>query len=302
MQVWETDLSSQPLLAKDLTICLGYFDGIHLGHQSLIRFAKSLQEASPLALLTFDRSPKLGRPETNLTPLETKKKIFKRLGVDILIILQFNDYVKSLTPHAFLNFLSNIGTRRIVCGPDYTFGNQGKGSITLIQEDARFQLHVFSHLLQQGNKISTSQIIQLLDQGNVDQIPPLLGRYYMVEGVVGKGLGEGRKMGYPTANIVLHAPFYLPKNGVYITLITIEGKPYYSLASLGFHPTVANLTMPTLEVFVLDYDANLYEKHVEVSFLHYIRSEQKFANKELLIAQMNQDKEFALAMKSRFIQ
>jgi riboflavin kinase/FMN adenylyltransferase len=129
-------------------------------------------------------------------------------------------------------------------------------------------------------------------------MPNLLGRPYSVEGYVGKGLGEGRKMGYPTANIVLDAPYYLPKNGVYVTLIKIDGKTHYSLGSLGFHPTVANLDHPTLEVFVLNYEGNLYEKKIEVAFLHYLRPEQKFPSKDALIAQMNQDKATALSLQS----
>jgi riboflavin kinase/FMN adenylyltransferase len=168
----------------------------------------------------------------------------------------------------------------------------------LIQQDGRFRLHVVPHLLVQGQKISTRDIVACLDQGQLGLVLPLLGRPYSVEGYVGKGLGEGKKMGYPTANIVLDAPYYLPKNGVYVTLIKIDGQTYYSLASLGFHPTVANLDHPTLEVFVLNYEGNLYEKYVEVAFLHYLRNEQKFPSKDALIHQMDLDKATALKMQA----
>jgi riboflavin kinase/FMN adenylyltransferase len=295
MQIWETDLSTSPLLHSQLTICLGYFDGIHLGHQQLILQAKSL--GHPVALLTFDRNPKPNREVQQLTPIQSKKKLFHSMGVDYLIIVQFSELVKSISPSVFLNFLSNIGGKQLVCGPDFTFGKLAEGNIKMIQEDPRFRLYTVPHVLVQGQKVSTRYIVACLDKGELSSIPGLLGRPYSVEGYVGKGLGEGKKMGYPTANIVLDAPFYLPKNGVYITLIKIDGVTYYSLASLGFHPTVANLDHPTLEVFVLNYQGNLYEKYVEVAFLHYLRGEHKFSSKDALIHQMDNDKATAIKMQ-----
>lgn len=295
MQVWETDLTSKPFLIPHLTICLGYFDGVHLGHQTLIKKAASL--GKPLAVLTFDRNPKPGREKQSLTPLKSKKKLLEKLKVDYLIVVQFNDNVKGLTPTQFLDYLYGIGGRQLVCGPDFTFGSEGKGNTSTINLDSRFKLLIVPNLLIAGKKISTRDIVANLDEGKLDKIPAFLGRPYIVEGFVGKGLGEGRKMGYPTANIVLDSPYYLPKNGVYVTLIKIDQQTYYSLASLGFHPTVANLNHPTLEVFVLNFQGNLYEKHVEVAFLHYLRPEQKFPSKDALIQQMDQDKAKALALE-----
>jgi riboflavin kinase/FMN adenylyltransferase len=296
MQIWETDLSTSPLLHPKLTICLGYFDGIHLGHQQLIQQAKSL--GHPVALLTFDRNPKPNREIQQLTPIQSKKKLFQAMGINFLIVVQFSELVKSISPKDFLNFLVNIGGKQLVCGPDFSFGKLAEGNVDMIKQDHRFQLHVVPHLHVKGHKVSTRDIVACLDQGQLDSMLALLGRPYSVEGYVGKGLGEGRKMGYPTANIVLDAPYYLPKNGVYITLIKIDGHTYYSLASLGFHPTVANLDHPTLEVFVLNYEGNLYEKYVEVAFLHYLRNEQKFPSKDALIHQMNMDKATALKMQA----
>jgi riboflavin kinase/FMN adenylyltransferase len=296
MQIWETDLSTSPLLHPQLTICLGYFDGIHLGHQQLIQKAKSL--GYPIALLTFDRNPKPNREIKQLTPIQTKKKLFQSMGIDYLVVVQFSEQVKSISPLSFLNFLANIGGKNLVCGPDFSFGNLAEGNVNMIQQDSRFQLYIVPHVLVQGQKVSTRNLVACLDQGQLDLIPALLGRPYSVEGYVGKGLGEGKKMGYPTANIVLDAPFYLPKNGVYITLIKIDGHTYYSLASLGYHPTVANLDHPTLEVFVLNYQGNLYEKYVEVAFLHYLRPEQKFPSKDALIQQMDMDQATALKLQA----
>jgi len=299
MQVWETDLTSKPFSIQNLTICLGYFDGVHLGHQSLIK--KGLSLGKPLAVLTFDRNPKPGRESQSLTPLKTKKILLEKLNVDYLILVQFNEQVKRLSPQQFLDFLFSLGANNLVCGPDFSFGAEGKGNVDTIQKDSRFKLHLVPNMTLNGKKISTRDIVSYLDAGQFDVMPSLLGRPYIVEGIVGKGLGEGRKMGYPTANVVLDSPYYLPKNGVYVTLIKIDQHTYYSLASLGFHPTVANLNHPTLEVFVLNFQANLYQKHVEVAFLHYLRPEQKFPSKEALIRQMDQDKAMALQLQSTLL-
>ncbi len=300
MQVWETDLTFSPKLADTLTICLGYFDGVHLGHQQLIKQAKNL--GHPTALLTFDRNPKPGREQQSITPFPLKKRLLASLGIDHLIVVRFTPEVMSMTKGTFMNFLAAIGGKHLVCGPDFTFGFQATGQVNDLQTDGRFHVHVQPHLHIHQEKISTSTIVRALDQANLIEVETHLGRPYIIEGYVGKGLGEGKKMGYPTANIVMDAPFYLPKNGVYITLIKFDGHTYYSLASLGFHPTVANLDHPTLEVFVLNYQGNLYEKHVEVAFLHYLRPEQKFASKDSLVQQMNHDRDTALALQEKLRQ
>lgn len=298
MQVWETDLRSPLQLHNQLTICLGFFDGLHLGHQALIQTGIALK--NPVAVLTFDRNPKPGRVAQNLTPLSRKKTMLETMGVSYLIVVKFLEEVKSLTANAFLDFLFAIGGKHLVCGPDFRFGKDAQGDVQTIQNDGRFTLHLVPPRMYENQKISTSAIVSMLAAGQLESMQQLLGRPYVVEGIVGKGLGEGRKMGYPTANIVLDAPYYLPKNGVYITLIKIDGQTYYSLASLGFHPTVANLSSPTLEVFVLNYQANLYEKHVEVAFLHYLRPEQKFPSKDALIQQMDLDKATAIRLQPTF--
>jgi riboflavin kinase/FMN adenylyltransferase len=296
MQIWETDLSQAPLLAKPLTICLGYFDGLHLGHQALITYAKKL--GHPTALLTFDRNPKPGRETLSLTPLKAKKRMLAELGIDYLIVVQFTERVKQMKPETFVRYLKDLGGEHLVCGADFRFGYQASGTVDVLKQSTDWMVHIIPHVMQHNDKVSTRHIVQLLTAGDLEKVPHLLGRPYAVEGYVGKGLGEGRKMGYPTANIVLDAPYYLPRNGVYVTLIKIDGKTYYSLASLGFHPTIAQLDQPTLEVFVLNYQGNLYEKYVEVAFLHYLRPEQKFPSKQELVAQMDRDRAEALRLQA----
>lgn len=297
MQVWETDLTFFPPLGPELTLCLGYFDGVHLGHQHLVKQGSKI--SSNVAVLTFDRSPKPDRSSLSITPLTLKKQLFSDLGVRHLIIIQFLEAVKTTSKETFIHFLKSIGTQHIVCGPDFTFGHQASGNVNDLKH-AGFLVKLVPHLLDQNKKISTSSIVSLLKTGDVDLLYPLLGRQYQISGIVGRGLGKGKTLGYPTANVMLDAAYYLPKNGVYITRIYIADTPYYSLASLGYHPTVANLDHPSLEVHVLNFNEDLYHQHVKVDFLKFIREEKKFDSLDALISQMHQDKAYALSLETSF--
>lgn len=290
MQVWETDLTFFPKLGDNLTLCLGYFDGVHLGHQSLIQ--KGLSLSNNVGVLTFDRHPKPGSDVMSITPLTIKKQILKSFGIQHLIIIQFTEQVKLTSKDTFIHFLKQIGTKHVVCGPDFRFGYQAKGTIDDLKA-AGFTLTVIQPLTHKEQKISSSSIRLALSEGRVGDVLPLLGRYYEVSGIVGRGLGKGKTLGYPTANMMLDEPYLLPKNGVYIMTMTLDGKTYYAIASLGYHPTVANLKKPSLEVHVLDYQDDLYDKHLRVQFLDYIREEKKFHSLQDLIAQMDNDQAYA---------
>jgi riboflavin kinase/FMN adenylyltransferase len=295
MQVWETDLTFFPKLGDNLTLCLGYFDGVHLGHQSLIQ--KGLTLSSNVGVLTFDRHPKPGSDVTSITPLNVKKQFLKTFGIQHLIIIQFTDVVKMTSKETFIHFLKQIGTNHVVCGPDFTFGYKAQGTIADLKA-AGFTLTVIDPLTHQHQKISSSSIRLALSEGRVSDVLPLLGRYYEVSGIVGRGLGKGKTLGYPTANMMLDEPYILPKNGVYIMTMTLDNQTHYAIASLGYHPTVANLKKPSLEVHVLDYDHDLYDKHLKVQFLEYLREEKKFNSLEELITQMDKDKTYAIARRN----
>lgn len=297
MVVIETNF--QPIVAypQPLVCCLGYFDGLHRGHQRLIQVAKQLHQ--PIALLTFDRHPKKDRPSHVLTPLTDKKALLESWGVSVLIIVQFTADVMALSPTEFMNKLAGMNISQLVVGEDFRFGHHALGDVGMLQQSPLFTTHVVETLTERGEKISTSTILSLLNKGDVRHVNRLLGRPYQVKGYVGHGLKKGTELGYPTANIVLEQPYYLPKNGVYITAFLFQGIRYYSLASLGYHPTVAQLTTPSLEVHVLDFSEDLYEQHVAVEFLDYIREEKKFASLTDLIRQMDVDKQTALQRKKQ---
>lgn len=202
-----------------------------------------------------------------------------------------------LSPEAFLEKLKAMNINQLVVGQDFQFGRLATGNVDTLKQSPFFITHVVDTLSENHLKISTSSILSLLEKGDVRQVTHLLGRPYQVRGYVGHGLKKGTELGYPTANLVLEEPFFLPKNGVYITAFLHQGIRYYSLASLGYHPTIAQLNTPSLEVHVLDFQGDLYEQHVAVEFLDYIREEKKFASLPDLIHQMDHDKAIALQRK-----
>ncbi len=296
MNVWETDLTFVPFLGDQLTVCLGYFDGVHRGHQGLIHQAKSW--SNNVAVLTFDRNPKHSDRQESLTPFFSKKRLLESLGVHHIIIVRFNPTIQHTSPQAFIDFLIGLGTKHIVCGPDFRFGYQAKGNVSLLKSQTAFMTHSVDPLCEGQDKISTSRIFSLLADGQVEAVANLLGRLYAVSGRVGRGLGEGKYLGYPTANIMFDESFALPRLGVYVTLVKWDGKVFFALASLGFHPTIASLDKPTLEVFLINFSGNLYDAHLDVAFLKYLRPEAKFPSKEALIAQMDLDLHQAKTLQS----
>jgi riboflavin kinase / FMN adenylyltransferase len=295
MLVLETDFTQTLRYPQPFTCCLGYFDGLHKGHQALIHVAQSL--GLPVGVLTFDRNPKKDRPVTLLTPLSIKKTLLERWHVDVLLIVQFNDYVASLSPKEFLTSLKAFGITHVVVGTDFRFGHHAEGNVDTLRADPDLTVHVVEPRLYHDQKVSTSTILNRLQEGKMYDVTAMLGRPYQVKGYVGHGMRKGTELGYPTANVILEEPFFLPRNGVYIVAFEWQSVRYYALASLGYHPTVANLSLPSLEVHVLDFSDNLYEQHVSVEFLEFIRDEQKFPSLDALISQMHADKAYAMKQK-----
>ena len=297
MLVLETDFTTPLRYPQPFACCLGYFDGLHKGHQALIHVAQSLD--LPVGVLTFDRNPKKDRPETLLTPLSMKKTLLEHWHVDVLLIVQFNDHVASLSPTAFIESLKAFGITHVVVGSDFRFGHRAEGNVDTLRHDPDLTVHVVEPRLYHEHKVSTTTILQRLQEGKIHDVTAMLGRPYQVQGYVGHGMRKGTELGYPTANVILEEPFFLPRNGVYVVAFGWKGVRYYALASLGYHPTVANLKLPSLEVHVLDFSDNLYEQHVRVEFLEFIRDEQKFSSLDALVHQMHADKAYALKQKKK---
>ena len=275
----------------DLILCLGFFDGVHLGHQKLIK--KSKKEGYKLGILSFNQSPAyvLGRKlvDNCITSISDKADIFEELGVDYLYLMDFNRSVLNVTKDEFINnVLLAINPYQICCGPDYHFGVRAEGDVDYLKRFFNVKVSDFENI--KNNKISSRQIAELIKQGEMEQVAEMLGRPYRVNGTVIAGMKNGGKIDFPTANLKLEYDYVFPREGVYIGYAYVYGEKYKAIVNVGTHPTINPLAKPTIEVHLIDFDGNLYGKNIFAEFIKFIREEKKWDTLDDLKAQLNRDK------------
>ncbi|MDN4073394.1 bifunctional riboflavin kinase/FAD synthetase [Fictibacillus terranigra] len=285
-------------------MALGYFDGIHKGHQKVIGTAAKIarEQKAVSAVMSFHPHPSvvLGKKEAHvsyLTPLEKKEVLLREMGIDIFYLVEFNEEFASLAPLTFIQeYLTGLNVRHVVAGFDYTYGKFGKGNMAKMNEYAKgeFSQTVIEKMDIHGQKISSTLIRNLLKEGDVDQIPEYLGRPYSITGVVIHGESRGTSIGFPTANISSNDDYLIPANGVYIVQVEIGDTVYNGVANIGKKPTFHEDREASIEVHLFDFSSNIYGKTVEVYWLSRIRDEKKFDSVDSLVKQISADKQAAL--------
>lgn len=290
---------NEPLTLKQpVALAMGYFDGLHLGHQALANkvkdFASEHQIAS--ALMTFSPNPliTLGKMEVehHLTSFEDRAKLLEKMGIDYLIIVNFDKAVSHLSPEDFFkHFIQPLDIRCLVCGFDYHFGSGGKGNGKLLKDLAadHFEVYIQEEIMIDQQKVSSTRIQKALCDGQVQTARHLLGRPYCIKGEVIKGRQIGRTIGFPTANVD-YGEYAVPKNGVYGVKIEVDQQLYMGMCNIGYNPTFDSLEHRSLEVNIFDFDQDIYGKIVHVYFYCLIRDEVKFSSPQELISQLNKDK------------
>lgn len=279
---------------------IGFFDGIHKGHQKVIQTAvrEAKERGMESAVITFHPHPSVVLKKDvqhvkYLTPIREKQEILQKLEVDRLYIIQFNQELASLTPQVFVDhFLKGLRIKHMVAGFDFSYGHKGKGNMQTIQEHAAgaFTVTQVDKVVIDGEKISSTKIRNLLKAGDMDEAARLLGRPLSVTGLVVKGEQRGRTIGYPTANIAVSDETLLPKVGVYAVKVLYKNEVYEGMASLGFKPTFTDqLVEPILEVNIFDYNNDLYEEELRVQWYTFIREEKKFSGVEELVSEIVED-------------
>ncbi len=279
--------------AQGTVLCLGFFDGVHTGHLALIE--KAIATGLPVAVLTMDRPPKAYLAHENLRTLTSpydKANILEKLGVKYLYVLHFNEETSLMTKDEFIhNVLDKINPVHIFVGEDYRFGFQGQGDPLYLE--MFYPVTVIPLLYVNGEKVSSRYISNLISSGDIVTANALLGRNYSLSGVVVRGLGNGAKLGIPTANIELDYNYITPPQGVYATYTIINERRRKSLTSISTHPTIQELEKPIIENYILDYNDNLYGKTIEIEFVAKIREIMYFNNTDDLLAQIKLDTETA---------
>lgn len=289
MKTIKFNLNNVPKLEDGCALCLGYFDGLHIGHRTLIESA--LKTNKKVAVLTFDFSPKLFLKHTDnfvLTSLEDKERILAKMGVSYLLIIEVTDELLNVDKIVFIEtVLKHLNPSSLFCGKDFRFGRNKEGSVDDLKKS--FTTYDIDLVDYENRKISSSRIIRLLEKGDIEESNILLGRYYSIKGLVVKGFGNGGRLGFKTANLDLSNHYFLPLNGVYICYAIFDGTKHEAIANIGVHPSIDKLEKPIVEVHLLDYDDELLGKNLEVSFLSFVRPEIKFESKEDLIEQIGRD-------------
>jgi len=284
-------------------IAFGNFDGIHLGHQEIIK--KSVKSAGvsnlKCSVFTFSNHPKnliTGEMTVkNILYPEEKAAIIESLGVDYLFNIPFDETIMKMDPMLFIDdiLVKRLKMREAYCGYNFRFGYQSKGSpVLLIQEGERceFGLHVVAPFKVEGHLVSSTLIRDLIAGGKVDECPKYLGRNYAIGGEVQVGNKIGRTIGFPTSNIIVDESMVTPSNGVYVTHCIYNGVRYASITNAGVRPTIGEYSK-NVETHIFNFDKELYGKHIRVEFLKKIRDEIKFTGIEQLKQQITQDCLFA---------
>ena len=297
-----TDPLAPPPGLQKAVVAIGNFDGLHRGHRAVLSRAKALAQklGRPCALLTFEPHPAdffAGRSVIfRLTPREAKAAFLAELGLDGMIVLTFDRALAGLSAQAFVDdvLVRRIDVAAVVAGYDFHFGAKRAGTPDFLREAgarAHFAVEIVERIAQDGSgsleAVSSTATREALERGEVESAARLLGHLWFVDGEVLHGRKVGRTLGFPTANIALD-PFCKLRHGIYAVRCTVEGATHDGVASFGTRPVFDN-GPPLLEVYLFDFDADLYGKVMEVAFVAFIRGEADFPSVEALVDRMNAD-------------
>jgi riboflavin kinase/FMN adenylyltransferase len=286
------------LSARASVATLGNFDGIHLGHQALVQSAvnDARRLGIPSVILTFEPHPlKILMPERApklILAHKDKMQLLQSLGTDVVVVQNFDSAFANIEAEEFVRrvLAERLKIKKVWVGKDLRFGRGRKGSVDdLIRWGGAvgFDVGVVEPVTVNGVRVSSSRIRQLLAEGRVDEVEPMLGRYHFVSGRVVSGHRRGRELGFPTANISPRTEM-LPADGIYATLFQLGDEKLLSVSNIGLNPTFGEGPR-TVETFVLDFDGDLYGASAKLFFVKKIREEKKFASVDQLIEQMGTD-------------
>lgn len=281
-------------------VAVGVFDGIHRGHQLLLRSVvrEARKKGIVSAVVTFDRHPSRilasEKRIPSLVSLEQKLSLIEQLGIDVCYCISFNRFFSSLAPQVFIRdiLLKKINMVSLVVGEDFVFGRHARGDMKLLEQlsrQFRFRLRVLKHLVIQKRIVSSTLIRDLLSRGNLRLAKIFLGRGISFVGDVIRGEGRGKQLGFPTANLKLHHDCLVP-SGIYASYAMVRGCLYKSLTYIGTKPTFPGENIQrNIEVFLIGFNQNIYGKKIEVRLLKKIRDDQRFFSEKALICQIKKD-------------
>ena len=296
IKIFDLDFNEFDLSPK--AVSLGNFDGVHKGHQKLMKENIKISKAKNLrpSVLLFKENTKniLNGEREYLTSLEDKIEILKNLGIECFCLLEFSDKFKNLSPYEFIEEIlyKKLNTKYVIVGDNYRFGKMAKGDIKTLkkyEEDFAYKTKVVDFELDEGKIINSTDIRQMVREGKIEKANKDLGHPFKMQGKVIKGAQRGRLLNFPTANLKPSFKYVTAKSGVYFTRVNIDRDFYYALTDIGTNPTFENKKMK-IETYIMDFSKDIYGKNISIEFLEYLRPDYKFNSPEELIAQMEKDK------------
>lgn len=303
MKELHCSMANRPTIEEPIHACIGYFDGIHLGHQKLIATVvhKAKQYGGTPALITFDPDPwaiiKGMNDIPHLTSMEERKQFAQEQGVELWIILDFTEEMAALSVEEFHEqILSPLNLKTLVCGYDFHYAHLGQGNVDTLRAQTKFDVEVIDEVSSEESKISSTRIERLVMNGEMEKAQALLTRPYQMSGCVVHGLKNGRRLGFPTANLYTQTPYVCPKEGVYAGEVIIDQHRYQAMINVGKNPTIGEFQDNRIEAHIFDFDQDIYGKHVCFTFLHYLRGDIKFSSLQELSNQLTQDRIHALRL------
>lgn len=284
-------------------LTIGMFDGVHLGHQEIIKgiVSSSLEKQSTSVVLTFDPHPRkvlFNKKLLFLSSLEDKIESINKLGVQVFIAANFTNEISVLCPEDFVRRLlvERLKMKEIWVGANFRFGKERLGNIELLKkmgQDIGFDVHVVMPVKAGNEIVSSTKIRNYLSNGAVRKAALLLGRYYSVKGKVISGEKRGKAIvGYPTANLEWEKGILIPFSGVYAVEVTYENKRYSGIANLGYNPTFNGKKL-SFEAYLFDFNQDIHSVQLQVAFIERLRDEKKFASASELSAQIKMDEDLA---------
>ncbi|MDY3351330.1 bifunctional riboflavin kinase/FAD synthetase [Riemerella anatipestifer] len=281
-------------------LSIGMFDGVHLGHQSIIKNLKEISDEKKLSsgLLTFWPHPRtIFNPNENLKLLNTlteKTSLIENLGVDFLFLQNFDEDFRNLSADDFVKkiLVDKLNVKHLIIGYDHRFGKDKKGDFNLLQKMATefdFEVQQLDAIQLENQNISSTKIRNAIASGDFKSANDMLGYHYPLSGKVIHGKKIGRTIGYPTANISIDNIKLLPKKGAYIVEVWIDNLFYKGMLSVGTNPTVSGTEL-SVEVYILDFNKDIYDQNITIKFRDFLHEEIKFDGLEALIKKLDEDK------------
>lgn len=288
-------------LESDSVITIGNFDGVHIGHQALINYtvSKAREMGINSLVFTFSNHPvnyfKPGSVKTIMSE-EEKVDFLEKLGVDILVNIPFDEYMTHISAKDFIenDLIGKLNMKYLVAGHDFTFARNREGNpqfLESVKDTYNFGLKIFYPIKSEDERISSTAIREAIFMGDMEKAKEYLGRFFLLKGKVYRSRQNGRKIGFPTANITIDDHRILPKGGIYVSRVCVGGKNYWGATNVGFNPTVEGKGY-SIETFIFDFNDDIYGSSITFEFISRIRDEIKFNSLDELKNQIQKDTKY----------